>query len=157
MAYSSPLILIIRKVRKDNKQFVIQTFDFRTAKNNLVIRFSRYYHFWLLEDSLRLSKFNKKFYHIFGSALYLQQRIPMGLNISPSILPSSINTILDHLQSGKCDTIMNDLLLFIPTKKLHSAKLEDIWKALLQNGLKYLQRISGTQGRITINGKHYFN
>ena len=31
---------------------------------------------------------------------------------------------------------MDDLLLFTPTKKLHMAKLEDLLKALLRNGLK---------------------
>ena len=31
---------------------------------------------------------------------------------------------------------MDDLLLFIPTKKSHIAKLEDLLKALLKNGLK---------------------
>ena len=31
---------------------------------------------------------------------------------------------------------MDDLLLFTPTKKLHMAKLEDLLKALLKNGLK---------------------
>ena len=31
---------------------------------------------------------------------------------------------------------MDDLLLFTPTKKAHVAKLEDLLKALLKNGLK---------------------
>ena len=31
---------------------------------------------------------------------------------------------------------MDDLLLFTPTKKAHMAKLEDLLKALLKNGLK---------------------
>ena len=31
---------------------------------------------------------------------------------------------------------MDDLLLFTPMKKLHMAKLEDLLKALLKNGLK---------------------
>ena len=31
---------------------------------------------------------------------------------------------------------MDDLLLFTPTKKSHIAKLEDLLKALLKNGLK---------------------
>ena len=61
----------------------------------------------------------------------------MGLNISPSICQSYIDTILDCLQSSKyCDTIMDDLLLFTPTKKSHIAKLEDLLKALLKNGLR---------------------
>ena len=63
--------------------------------------------------------------------------MPMGLNISPSIWQSYINAILECLQSRKyCEAIMDDLLLFTPSKKLHIAKLEDLLKALLKNGLK---------------------
>ena len=61
----------------------------------------------------------------------------MGLNISPSIWQSYINTILECLQSRKhCEAIMDNLLLFTHSKKAHMAKLEDLLKALLQNGLK---------------------
>ena len=35
---------------------------------------------------------------------------------------------------------MNDLLLFNPTKKSHIAKLEDLLKVLLKNGLKILPK-----------------
>ena len=60
----------------------------------------------------------------------------MELNISPSIWQSYINTILDCLQSRKyCEAIMDDLLLFMTTKKSHRAKLEDLLKPLLKNGL----------------------
>ena len=63
--------------------------------------------------------------------------MPMGLNISPSIWQSYINAILDCLQSRKhCEAIMDNLLLFTPSKKVHIAKLEDLLKALLKNGLK---------------------
>ena len=48
-----------------------------------------------------------------------------------------INTILNSLQSRKyCEAIMDDLLLFTPSKKAHMDKLEDILKALRKNGLK---------------------
>ena len=61
----------------------------------------------------------------------------MRLNISPSIWQSYINVILDLLQSRKFgEAIMDDLLLFTLTKKSHIAKLEDLLKALLKNGLK---------------------
>ena len=73
----------------------------------------------------------------FGSSSYLYQRIPIGLNISPSIWQSYINAILDCLQSKKyCEAIMDDLLLFTPSKEAHMSKLEDLLKALLRNGLK---------------------
>ena len=61
----------------------------------------------------------------------------MGLNVSPLIWQSYINTILNSLQSRKyCEAIMDDLLLFRPSKMVHIAKLEDLLKALRKNGLK---------------------
>ena len=90
--------------------------------------------------SLRLSENSKQYCRIlpyFGSASYLYHRMPMGLNISPSIWQSYINAILDCLQSKKyCEAIMDDRLLFTPSKSSHVAKLEDLLKALLKNGLK---------------------
>ena len=63
--------------------------------------------------------------------------MPMGLNISPSLWQSYISAILDCLQSKKyCEAIMDDLLLFTPSKGAHMAKLEDLLKALIKNGLK---------------------
>ena len=89
---------------------------------------------------LRLSENSKKYCGIlpyFSSPSYLYQRMPMGLNISPSICQSYINAILDCLQSKKCcEAIMDDLLLFTPSKNSHMNKLEDLLKALLKNGLK---------------------
>ena len=94
--------------------------------------------------SLRLLENSERYCGIlpyFGSTLYLYQRMPMGLNISPSIWQSYINAILDCLQSRKyCKAIVEDLLLFTATKKSHIAKLEDLWKALLKNGLKILPK-----------------
>ena len=90
--------------------------------------------------SLQLSEDSKRYCGIlpyFGSASYLYQRMPMGLNISPSIWQSYINAILGCLQSRKhCKAIMDDLLLFTPLKRAHMAKLEDLMKALLNNRLK---------------------
>ena len=63
--------------------------------------------------------------------------MPTGLNISPSTWQSYINAILDCLQSKKyCEAVMDDLLLFNPSKKTHMNKLEDLLKALLKNDLK---------------------
>ena len=73
----------------------------------------------------------------------------MGLNILPSIWQSYINAILNCLQSKKyCEAIMDDLLLFTPSKGSHIAKLEDLLKALLKNGLKYSQRSVNYLGQI---------
>ena len=90
---------------------------------------------------LRLLEEAKKYCSIlpyFRSASYIYQGMPMGLNISPSIWQSCINAILDYLETRKhCEAIIDDLLLFSPSQKApHMAKLEDLLKALLQNGLK---------------------
>ena len=90
--------------------------------------------------SLRLTENSKKYCGIlpyFGSASYLYQRMPMGLNISPAIWQSYINAIFDCLQSRKyCEAIMDDLLLFTPVKSSHFDKLGDLLKALCKNDLK---------------------
>ena len=73
--------------------------------------------------SLQLLEEAKKYCSIlpyFGSASYIYQRMPMGLNISPFIWQSYINAILDCLETRKhCKAIMDNLLLFTPTKKAH--------------------------------------
>ena len=149
-------MLISRKLTKDKR--VVTDFrhlNVRIAKNNLAHPLVRHMFSVLgnsrckvlsvldLKDtfhSLRLSENSKKYCGIlpsFGSLSYLYQRMPMGLNISPSIWQSYINAILDCLQSKKyCEAIMDDLLLFTPSKNSHMNKLEDLLKALLKNGLK---------------------
>ena len=108
-AYSSPVMLISRKLIKDKR--VVTDFrhlNVRIAKNNLAYPLVRDTFSVLgsskcevlsvldLKDafhSLRLSENSKKYCGIlpyFGSASYLYQRIPMGLNISPSIWQSYI-------------------------------------------------------------------
>ena len=60
-----------------------------------------------------------------------------GFKHIPLNLAVYINAILDCLEARKhCEAIMDNLLLFTPTKKAHMAKLEDLLKALLKNGLK---------------------
>ena len=85
--------------------------------------------------SLRLLENSKRYYGILpylSSVSYLYLTMPMGLNISPSIWQSYINVILGCLQSRKyCKAIMDDLLLFTPTKKSHIPKLEDLLKVFL--------------------------
>ena len=90
--------------------------------------------------SLMLAENSKRYCRIllyFGSSSYLYQRMPMGLNISPSIWQSYINAILACLQSKKyCEANMDDLLLFTPSREAHMSKLEDLLRALLKHGLK---------------------
>ena len=77
----------------------------------------------------------------------------MGLNIFPSIWQSYINAILDCLQSKKyCEAIMDDILLFTPSKSSHIAKL-DLLKVLLKNSLKISpKKCQLFRKKITIHG-----
>ena len=149
--YSSPVMLISRKVMKDKR--VITDFrhlNVRIAKSNLaypllkdtfsVLGSSQCKVLSVLDlkdtfHSLRLSDNSKRYCGIlpyFGSTSYLYKRMPMGLNISLSTWQSYPNAILDFLQSRKyCEAIMDDLLLFMPSKKSGIAKLEDLLKTLL--------------------------
>ena len=155
-AYSSPMMLISRKLTSDKR--VVTDFrhlNTRIAKNNLAYPLLRDTFSLLgsskcevmsvldLKDafhSLQLSEKSQKYCGIlpyFGSASYLYQRMPMGLNVSPPIWQMYINTILNSLQSRNCcEVIMDDLLLFTSNKKVHMDKLEDLLKALRKNGLK---------------------
>ena len=92
-AYSSPVMLISRKLTKDKR--VVTDFrhvNVRIAKNNLAYPLVRD-TFSVLENlkcevllvlDLKLSENSKKYCGIlpyFGSSSYLYQRKPMGLNI----------------------------------------------------------------------------
>ena len=149
-------MLISRKMTKDKR--VVTDFrhlNMQIAKNNLAYPLLKDTFLMLgsskcevmsvldLKDafhSLRLTENSKKFCGIlpyFGSPSYLYQRMPMGLNISPPIWQSYINVILNCLQNRKyCEAIMDNLLLFTPTKASHFEKLEDLLKALCKNGIK---------------------
>ena len=150
--YSSPVMVICQKLMQDKR--VVMDFrhlNIRIAKNNLayplvrdtlsVLGNSKCEVLLVLDlkgafPSLRLLEDSKKYCGIspyFRSASFIYQRMPKGLNISPSIWQSYINAILECLQSRKhCEAIMDDLLLFTPSKKAHVAKLEDLLKALLK-------------------------
>ena len=124
-AYSSPVMLISRKVMQDKRAVTdFRHLHMRISKNNLaypllkdrfsVLGSSRCEVLSLLDlkdafHLLRLSENSKKYCRIlpyFGSTSYLYQRMPMELNISPSIWQSYINAILDCLQSRKyCEAL----------------------------------------------------
>ena len=106
-AYSSPVMLINRKLTKDKTVVTdFRQLNVRIVKNNLAYTLVRD-TFSVLRNSkcevlsvldlkdafhlLRLSKNSKRYCGIlpyFASPSYLYQRMPMGLNISPSIRQS---------------------------------------------------------------------
>ena len=112
--------------------------------------------------SLRLSEKSQKYCSIlpyFGSASYLYQRMPMGLNVCPLIWQSYINTILNSLQSRKyCEAIMDDLLLFTPSKIVHITKLDDLLKALRKEWIEnFSKEMSIIQNGTTVYGEYYIH
>ena len=151
LAYSSPVMLISQKVTQDKR--VVMDFrhlNMRIAKNNLAYPLLKDTFTLLggskcevlsvldLKDafhSLRLTESSKKYCGIlpyFGSASYLYQRMPMGLNISPAVWQLYINAILSCLSSRKyCEAIMDDLLLFMPNKQMHFEKLIDLLRSIV--------------------------
>ena len=154
-AYSSPVMLISRKITWDKRVMTgFRHLNMRIAKNNLAYPLLKDMFTLLgsskceemsvldLKDafySLRCTESSKKYCGIlpyFRSASYLYQRIPMGLNISPEVWQSYISAILNCLSSRKYCEVMDDLLLFMPTKESYFTKLEDWLKALCKNGLK---------------------
>ena len=145
-AYSSPVMLISRKMTQDKR--VVTDFrhlSMRIAKNNLAYPLLKDMFMLLgsskcevlsvldLKDafhSLRLTENSKKYCGIlpyFGSTSYLYQRMPIGLNIFPAVWQSYINAMLNCPSSRKyCEAIMDDLLLFMPNKQTHFEKLIDL-------------------------------
>ena len=172
--YSSSVMLISRKLTKDKR--VVTDFrhlNVRIAKNNLAYPLVRDMFSVLgnskcevlsvldLKDAfhlLRLSENSKRYCGIlpyFGSSSYLYQRMPMGLNISPSICQSYINAILDCLQSRKyCEEIMDDLLLFTPSKESHMKKVGRLTKGFIEEWTKDITKeMPIVQNQPTIHGK----
>ena len=155
LAYSNPVMLISRKLTQDKRGVTdFRHLNMRTAKNNLAYPLLKDTFTMLgsskcevmsvldLKDAfhlLRLTESSKKYCGIlpyFGSMSYLYQRMPMGLNISSTVWQAYINAILNCLSSRKyCKAIMDDLLLFTPSKESHFHKLEDLLKALCKNRL----------------------
>ena len=151
-AYSSPVVLVSWKVTQDKR--VVMDFkhlNMRIARNNLAYPLLKDMFTLLggskcevlsvlnLKDafhSLRLTENSKKYCGIlpyFGSASYLYQRMPIGLNISLVVWQLYINAILSCLSSRKyCEAIMDDLLLFTPNKQMHFEKLIDLLRACVK-------------------------
>ena len=124
-AYSSPLMLISRKMMQDKRAVTdFRHLNMQIAKNNLAHPLLKDTFMLLgsskcevlsvldLKDAFHshsLSGNSKMYCGILlysGSASYLYQRMLMGLNISPAIWQSYINAILDCLQSRRyCEAI----------------------------------------------------
>ena len=114
--YSSPVMLISRKLTKDkrvvtdfrhsNMHITKNNWAYSLFKDTFALIGSYQYEVMSVLDlkddflSLRLTENLNMYCGIlpyFGSASYLNQRMPTGLNISPAIWQSYIHAILDLL------------------------------------------------------------
>ena len=80
-------------------------------------------------------------FSILWECIIFVQKNAHGNEYSPSCVAIVYNTILSCLLSRKyCEAIMDDLLLFTPTKQSQFEKLNDLLKALCKNSLKISPR-----------------
>ena len=93
--------------------------------------------------------------HILVAPSYLHQRVPMGLNISPSIWQSYINAILDCLQSRKyCEAIIDDLLLFTLIERITYEQVGRLIKRFTKEWTENITKeMSIVQDQPTIHGE----
>ena len=136
--YTSPVMLISQKVMQDKR--VVKDFrllNVRIMKNNLAYQLVRDTFSVLgnykcevclvldLKDafhSIQLPEDSKRYCGIlsyFRSASYLYQRMPMGLNISPSIWQSNINAILGCLQNRSIAKQLWMIYYYLHLQKRH--------------------------------------
>ena len=107
----------------DKSPFFIRPYHVKEEYQNILDKeMKRLCYLGIIKEVFSLFMENSKRYcgilPYFGSTSYLYQRLPMGLNISPSICQSYMNRILDCLQSRKYyEAITDDLLLCMPTKR----------------------------------------
>ncbi len=154
-AYTSPVMLISRKVTQDKRPVV----DFRFLNSRIVRKNTATP---LIRDilhtlgnsgcdlasiidvkdafhSITLAPKSKEFYGIlpyFGSAAYRYEVMPMGLSISPAKWMQYVDLLLEDVQDrSRFIAIIDDLL--IHTKRQdHLNTLKDLFKAVKKHGLK---------------------
>ena len=94
--------------------------------------------------NLRLSKRSQKFCGTtpyYGSDSYLYQRLGMGIIVSPAIWQNLIQRVLQEILTYRNNhfAILDDILTH--SKRIdHTGHLNDLFKAILRNGLKISSR-----------------
>ena len=106
--------------------------------------------------SLRLNENSETYCGIlpfFGNTSYLYQRMTMGLNLSPAIQQSYINTIQDCLQSRNyCEEIMDDILLLTPQNNT-SGRIRRFTESIVKEWTENISNeVPTVQDRITVYG-----
>ena len=89
--------------------------------------------------TLRLDKESQKFCGItpfYGSPTYIYLRLAMGLSVSPAIWQSFITSVLRNIAARKHFLAIMDDLLIHSTKAAHLGHLINLFRALINNGLK---------------------
>ena len=158
-SYTSPVMLITRKLTKDKRPVV----DFRLLNTRILRRNTS---IPLVSDvlsilgnsecevvscvdikdayhSIKLTEKSKEYCGIlpyFGSPIYRYEVLPMGITCAPQIWMDYITLIMAELeQKNKYIAIMDDLLLH-STKAAHWKLLEQLFQSMRKNGLKLSPR-----------------
>ena len=91
--------------------------------------------FHTLKITLRSQKFTG-ITPYFGSSTYMYQRMPMGLSVSPAIFMSFITGVMNELEHRKDFIAIVDDILVHSKFDSHLERLEELFQALIKNGLK---------------------
>ena len=154
-SHTSPVMLITRKMTKDKRPVV----DFRLLNTRILRRNTS---IPLMSDvlsilgnsecevvscvdikdayhSLRLTEKSKEYCGIlpyFGSPIYRNEVLPMGIACAPQIWMDYITLILSELDDKKKYIAIMDDLLIHSTKMAHWKLLEQLLKSMCKNGLR---------------------
>ena len=154
-SHTSPVMLITRKLTKDNRPVV----DFRLLNTRILRRNTS---IPLMSDvlsilgnsecevvscvdikdayhSIRLTEMSKEYCGIlpyFGSIIYRYEVLPMGIACAPQIWMDHITLILSELEDKKKYIAIMDDLLIHSTKADHWKLLEQLLKSMCKNGLR---------------------
>ena len=154
-SYTSPVMLITRKLTKDKRPVV----DFRLLNTRILRRNTS---IPLMSDvlsilgnsecevvscvdikdayhSIRLTEMSKEYCGIlphFGSPIYRYEVLPMGIACAPQIWMDYKTLILNELEDKKKYIAIMDDLLIHSTKADHWKLLEQLLKSMCKNGLR---------------------
>ena len=154
-SHTSPVMLITRKLTKDKRPVV----DFRLLNTRILRRNTS---IPLMSDvlsilgnsecevvscvdikddyhSIRLTEKSKEYCGIlpyFGSPIYRDEVLPMGIACAPQIWMDYITLILSELEDKKKNIAIMDDLLIYSTKVDHWKLLEQLLKSMCKNGLR---------------------
>ena len=154
-SHTSPVMLITRKVTKDKRPVVdFRLLNTRIRRQNTATPLLRDIYQMLgksgstilsicdIKDafhSLKLTEKAKDYCGImpyFGSPHYRYEVMPMGLSISPCKWIECINVVMEGMPNKNSYIAIMDDLLIHSKHKDHMERIEELFKAMIRNGLR---------------------